>query len=88
MRATSPSALHETLEERLSAELQDVYFDYDSSNLREDARQSLSHTSVALKAIITDFPEEVIVIEGHCDDGRPSITWPWEIAAQVPRGNS
>jgi peptidoglycan-associated lipoprotein len=48
--------------------LQDVYFDYDSSNLREDARQSLSRTSVALKAITVDFPEDVIVIEGHCDE--------------------
>jgi len=64
----SPSASKETLEERLSADLQDVYFDYDSSNLREEGRQSLSRTSVALKAILADFPADVIVIEGHCDE--------------------
>jgi len=64
----SPTEVHTGLEERLSADLQDVYFDYGSSNLREENRQSLTQAAIALKAIAADFPKDVIVLEGHCDD--------------------
>lgn len=64
----SPAALRGALEDRLSADLQDVYFDYGSSNLREDARQSLTQASVTIKAIVADFPKDAIVLEGHCDE--------------------
>lgn len=56
------------LEEKLSAELHDVYFDYASSGLGENARQSLSQNASALKAIIAEFPNVSILLEGHCDD--------------------
>jgi len=64
------SVARTTVEERLSAELQDVYFDYDSSNFREDVRATLAQDANALKAIMTDFPIQLIVIEGHCDERR------------------
>jgi peptidoglycan-associated lipoprotein len=57
-----------TLEERLSGDVQDAYFDYDKTDIRSDARDVLSKDAGALKAILGDFPNASIVIEGHCDE--------------------
>jgi peptidoglycan-associated lipoprotein len=57
-----------TLESRLTSDIQDAYFDYDKSDIRGDAQQSLTQDGAALKAILNDFPNAAIIIEGHCDD--------------------
>jgi peptidoglycan-associated lipoprotein len=57
-----------TLTDRLSTDVQDAYFDYDKSDIREDARAALTRDADALKAIFNDFPNSVIVVEGHCDE--------------------
>jgi len=57
-----------TLESRVSGDLTDAYFDYDKSDIREDARAALTKDAEALKAIFNDFPNAVITVEGHCDD--------------------
>jgi peptidoglycan-associated lipoprotein len=57
-----------TIESRLSTAVQDVYFDYDKSDMRADAQSTLQQDATALKAILADFPSAIIVIEGHCDD--------------------
>jgi peptidoglycan-associated lipoprotein len=44
--------------------LGDVYFDFDQSSLREDARQRLSRNAEFLRS----RPEFVVQIEGHCDE--------------------
>ncbi len=62
------SASRAMLEEKLSAELHDIYFDYASGGLGENARQSLSQNASALKAIIAEFPGVSILLEGHCDE--------------------
>jgi peptidoglycan-associated lipoprotein len=41
-----------------------VYFDYDRSELREDARSSLQRNAAFMKA----HPQFVVTIEGHCDE--------------------
>jgi peptidoglycan-associated lipoprotein len=46
----------------------DAYFDYDSSDIREDARAALSRNSDAIKKILQDFPSASLVVEGHCDE--------------------
>jgi peptidoglycan-associated lipoprotein len=46
----------------------DAYFDYDSSDIREDARDALTQDSDALKRIIQSFPGASLVVEGHCDE--------------------
>jgi peptidoglycan-associated lipoprotein len=56
------------LEERLSGDVQDAYFDYDKTDLRADARDVLTRDASALKAILADFPTATIQIEGHCDE--------------------
>ena len=48
--------------------MQDAYFDYDKSDIREDARAVLTRNADALKAIFNDFPTSIIVVEGHCDE--------------------
>ena len=57
-----------TLEGRVNSDLQDVYFDYDKSDIRGDARDALTRDATALKSILTDFPNATIVVEGHCDE--------------------
>lgn len=44
--------------------LKDAYFDYDQSDLREDARGTLSGNAEWLKR----YPAIQVLIEGHCDE--------------------
>ena len=53
---------------RIASEVQDAYFDYDKTDIRSDAGTTLSQDAAALKAILADFPNASIVIEGHCDE--------------------
>lgn len=66
--AAPPPAPAKTLQERLSGDVQDVYFDYDKSEIREDARATLHRDIEGLRAILRDFPSAVINVEGHCDE--------------------
>jgi peptidoglycan-associated lipoprotein len=52
----------------LVRELQDIYFDYDMSELREDARRALNVDSDLLRRIFAADPNFLIVIEGHADE--------------------
>lgn len=54
--------------DRLSSSVQDIYFDYDKSDVRGDAQTVLQQDATALKAILADFPTLTVVLEGHCDD--------------------
>jgi len=62
-----PPPAKPNLSERITA-LQDAYFDYDKSDIREDARSALTKDADLLKAIVQDFPDAVLTIEGHCDE--------------------
>ncbi len=44
--------------------LQDAYFDYDASDLRDDARTNLSKNAEWLKR----YPSIQVLVEGHCDE--------------------
>jgi peptidoglycan-associated lipoprotein len=57
-----------SLSQRLEGDVQDVYFDYDKSDIREEARAVLTKDADALKAILADFPNATIAVEGHCDE--------------------
>jgi peptidoglycan-associated lipoprotein len=57
-----------TLSELLSTQVQDAYFDYDKSDIREDARTALTHDAEALKQIFAEVPDAVVQIEGNCDE--------------------
>lgn len=54
--------------EVIAREIQDAYFDFDKSDVREDARNALTQNSDKLKGIFRDYPTGSITIEGHCDE--------------------
>jgi peptidoglycan-associated lipoprotein len=66
--APTPVAPLPTISERLSKEVQDVYFDFDKSELRPDARATLTSNADALKSILSDFLTHTVILEGHCDE--------------------
>jgi peptidoglycan-associated lipoprotein len=57
-----------TLESRVQSDLRDALYDYDSNNIRDDARAALTSDADALKRILADFPTASINVEGHCDE--------------------
>ncbi len=63
-----PPAVKATLSERMARDVQDVFFDYDKMEVREDARAMLQRNAEGIKAILNEFPSAVISLEGHCDE--------------------
>jgi len=63
-----PAKVTESLPDRLSREVKDAYFDYDKSDIRDDARAALTQDADALKRILSEFPSATITVEGHCDE--------------------
>ena len=54
--------------DRLTREAQDIYFDYDMSDLRADAQRTAMANAELLKSIFAQDPGFTVVIEGHCDE--------------------
>jgi peptidoglycan-associated lipoprotein len=63
-----PPKVKRTAEDWLASEVQDVYFDYDRSDVREDARTVLNRNADVLKQILSENPNFVVQLEGHCDE--------------------
>ncbi len=63
-----PVTQTKTLSERLATEVQDVYFDYDKSEVREDSRATLTRNADAIKSILQAYPGAAVLVEGHCDE--------------------
>ncbi len=57
-----------TINERLANEVRDIFFDFDKSGIRADARAALTANADALKSILNDFPTHTVILEGHCDE--------------------
>lgn len=60
-----------TIERTLSTileEVKDVYFDYDRSDIREDARSQLTRNADVLKGAFATNPNWSVVVEGHADE--------------------
>ena len=54
--------------EVIAREIQDAFFDFDKSDIREDARNVLTQNSDKLKTIFRDYPTGTVTIEGHADE--------------------
>ena len=63
-----PANTKGTVESRLQSDLKDALYDYDSNNIRDEARAILTADADALKRIFADFPTATIAVEGHCDE--------------------
>ncbi len=64
----APAAVKKSLSELVAEQLQDAYYDYDKSDIREDARATLTRDADGLKRIFSEMPDAVVVMEGHCDE--------------------
>jgi peptidoglycan-associated lipoprotein len=54
--------------DRISRILSDVYFDYDSAEIRGDSRTALEKNAGFLKDIFNDFPTGTVSVDGHADE--------------------
>ena len=57
-----------SLQQRLSQQVQDVFFAYDQNDITGDAQSILTKDAAAMKQILQDFPSAALIVEGHCDE--------------------
>ncbi len=57
-----------TFEVGVETNVQDVYFDYDQSEIGAAGQAVLTKDAAALKTLLADFPNAIIMVEGHCDE--------------------
>ena len=70
-RAQQPTTIPAAEKKRLSdalARLEDALFDYDKSTIRSDASVALRDDVNVIRGILTDYPNQKLVIEGHADE--------------------
>lgn len=57
-----------TLADILKSDVTDGFFDYDKSDIREDARAVLTRNADVLKSVLSQYPNAVVIVEGHADE--------------------
>lgn len=62
-----PTNSRQTAQE-LIAQLQDLHFEYDKSDVRQEDQAALSADANTLKTIFANFPNIAVTVEGHCDE--------------------
>lgn len=62
--AAAPPAAQPNLSDLFSQNVKDAFFDFDKSELRQDARDALTKDAEFLRS----YPNARISIEGHCDE--------------------
>jgi peptidoglycan-associated lipoprotein len=67
-RPAPPPSVTQSFADMVRSQLTDVYFDYDKSEIRDDARATLNRNAEALRAIFAAHPTGILTIEGHCDE--------------------
>jgi peptidoglycan-associated lipoprotein len=48
--------------------LEDALFDYDKSTIRPDATTALRDNVAVIREILSHYPSQKVLIEGHCDE--------------------
>jgi peptidoglycan-associated lipoprotein len=59
-----PAKAAPTMEELFRANVFDAFFDFNKSDIRADARESLSKTAEFMRS----YPDLRVTVEGHCDE--------------------
>jgi peptidoglycan-associated lipoprotein len=57
-----------TFGEVIARDIKDAFFDFDKSDLREDARNTLTQNADKLKTIFRDYSTGTVTLEGHADE--------------------
>jgi peptidoglycan-associated lipoprotein len=65
---TTPAPAKASFSEAIARDINDAFFDFDKSDLREDARNTLTQNADKLKAIFRDYPSGTVTLEGHADE--------------------
>ncbi len=52
----------------INSQVKDAYFDYDKSDIRDDARQALTGDADVLKKVFGSDTQIAVTVEGHCDE--------------------
>ena len=52
----------------LSSDVQDIYYDYDKSDVRGDQQETARRDADVIKQLLADYPSFTIQVEGHCDE--------------------
>ncbi|MGH9688686.1 MAG: peptidoglycan-associated lipoprotein Pal [Candidatus Acidiferrales bacterium] len=60
----APPPAQQNLSDLFSQNIKDAYFDFDKSELRQDARDALTKDAEFLRS----YPQARISVEGHCDE--------------------
>jgi peptidoglycan-associated lipoprotein len=68
VEAPKPTQDSAALVRELTAQLQDIYFDYDMSELRDDSRRAVNTNADLLKRIFAADTRVNFVVEGHADE--------------------
>lgn len=63
-----PAVVSKQTAQELIAQLQDLHFEYDKSDVRQEDQATLSSDANTLKTIFANFPNIVVTVEGHCDE--------------------
>ncbi|MBM3754033.1 MAG: OmpA family protein [Acidobacteria bacterium] len=66
--APTPAPAKASFSEVIARDINDAFFDFDKSDLREDARNTLTQNADKLKAIFRDYPNGSLTLEGHADE--------------------
>lgn len=64
----APVVVEESAIEIVTKRVQDAYFDYDKSDIRDDARTALTTDADPLKKVFSMDSSVVVTVEGHCDE--------------------
>ena len=64
----APVVVQESAIDILTKQVQDAYFDYDKSDIRDDARGVLTTDADPLKKVFSMDSSVVVTVEGHCDE--------------------
>ncbi len=64
----APAAVQESAIDIVTKQVQDAYFDYDKSDIRDDARAVLTTDADPLKKVFSMDSNVVVTVEGHCDE--------------------
>lgn len=83
-KITPPPQARPTFSQRIAG-LQDVHFEFDRSDLGQDASERLSANAAILRGVLEDFPKARLIVEGYCDD-RASLRY--NLALGYSRGEA
>jgi peptidoglycan-associated lipoprotein len=64
----APTTTRRSATDILTSDVQDIYFDYDKNDIRDESRTTMTRNAEVLKQVFADNPGFIVLVEGHCDE--------------------